>query len=97
ALHLDKSAEPACIVGWSTGGIAAIEAAANYPEKVCGLVLLSATARFCSDSGYSAGIAPAVLRAMIRGLKRNPEAVIGDFLLQALYPMRIPADELARR
>jgi pimeloyl-[acyl-carrier protein] methyl ester esterase len=97
ALHLDKSAEPACIVGWSTGGIAAIEAAANYPEKVCGLVLLSATARFCSDTGYSAGVAPAVLRAMIRGLKRNPEAVIADFLLQALYPLRIPADELARR
>jgi pimeloyl-[acyl-carrier protein] methyl ester esterase len=71
--------------------------AANYPEKVCGLVLLSATARFCSDTGYSAGVAPAVLRAMIRGLKRSPEAVIADFLLQALYPLRIPADELARR
>ena len=34
ALHLDKSAGPSCIVGWSTGGIAAIETAANYPEKV---------------------------------------------------------------
>lgn len=97
ALHLDKSPEPACIVGWSAGGIAAIEVAANYPEKVCGLVLLSATARFCSDTGYNAGVAPAVLRAMIRGLKKNPEAVIADFLLQALYPLRIPADELARR
>ena len=97
ALHLDKSAEPACIVGWSTGGIAAIEAAAKYPEKVCCLVLLSATARFCSDTGYSAGVAPAVLRAMIRGLKRSPEAIIADFLSQALYPVRIPADELARR
>jgi len=97
ALHLDKSAEPACIVGWSAGGIAAIEAAANYPEKVCGLVLLSATARFCSDADYSAGVDPAVLRAMIRGLKKNPEAVIADFILQALYPVRIPADELVRR
>jgi pimeloyl-[acyl-carrier protein] methyl ester esterase len=97
ALHLDKSGEPACIVGWSTGGIAAIEAAANYPEKVCGLVLLSATARFCSDADYSAGVDPAVLRAMIRGLKKNPEAVIADFILQALYPVRIPADELVRR
>ncbi|MGO9017350.1 MAG: alpha/beta fold hydrolase [Syntrophobacteraceae bacterium] len=97
AHHLDKAGEPACVVGWSTGGIAAIEAAANYPEKVCGLVLLSATARFCSDAGYSAGVAPAVLRAMIRSLARRPEAVIADFLEQALYPVRIPADELARR
>jgi len=97
ALHLDKAGEPACIVGWSIGGIAAIEAAASYPEKVCGLVLLSATARFCSDTGYSAGVDPAVLSAMIRRLRTSPEAVIADFLLQALYPMRIPADELARR
>ncbi len=97
ALHLDKSGEPACIVGWSTGGIAAIEAAANYPEKVCGLVLLSATARFCSDAEYTAGVEPAVLRAMIRGLKKSPEAVIADFLVQSLYPVRIPADELDRR
>jgi pimeloyl-[acyl-carrier protein] methyl ester esterase len=97
ALHLDKAGEPACIVGWSIGGIAAIEAAASYPEKVCGLVLLSATARFCSDTGYSAGVDPAVLNAMIRRLRKSPDAVIADFLLQALYPMRIPADELARR
>jgi pimeloyl-[acyl-carrier protein] methyl ester esterase len=97
ALHLDESTEPVCIVGWSTGGIAAIEAAANYPEKVCGLVLLSATARFCSDTGYRAGVAPSVLRAMIRKLKSCPEAVIADFLSQALYPVSIPAEELARR
>ncbi len=97
ALHLDKSGEPACIVGWSTGGIAAIEAAANYPEKVSGLVLLSTTARFCSDTGYSAGVDSVVLRAMIRRLQRSPEAVIADFFLPALYPVRIPADELARR
>ena len=31
--HLDESGEPACIVGWSTGGIVAIEAAANNPRK----------------------------------------------------------------
>ncbi len=51
--HLDKSGEPACIVGWSTGGIAAIDAAAGKPEKVAGLVLLSATARFCSESNVA--------------------------------------------
>ncbi len=115
SLHLDKSGEPACIVGWSTGGIAAIEAAANYREKVAGLVLLSATARFCSannfsipqsallqkpplfEEEYTAGVDEAVLRVMIRGLKRSPEKVISDFLSQALYPLRITADELARR
>ncbi len=97
AQHLDKAGESACIVGWSTGGIAAIEAAANYPEKVCGLVLLSSTARFCSDTGYTAGVAPAVLHVMIRRLVTKPEVVIADFLVQALSPLHITADELARR
>ena len=50
--HLDKLGEPACLVGWSTGGVVAIETAARYPEKVACLVLLSATARFCSAEGY---------------------------------------------
>ncbi|SPF32689.1 putative Carboxylesterase [Syntrophobacter sp. SbD1] len=94
ALHLDT---PAFIVGWSTGAVAALEAAANYPGKVAGLVLLSATARFCSNNEYAAGVRPAVLRAMIRGLSKDPEAVIADFLSEAFYPMNIPEDELARR
>ena len=97
AQHLDKAGEPACIVGWSTGGIAAIEAAANYPEKICGLVLLSSTARFCSDAEYTAGVAPAVLHVMIRRLATKPEVVIADFLVQALSPVHITADELALR
>ncbi len=95
--RLDESGGPACIVGWSTGGIAAIEAAANNPEKVAGLVLLSATARFCSSKTYTSGVDPAVLRAMIRKLKKSPEALIADFLTLAVLPMTVPADELARR
>jgi pimeloyl-ACP methyl ester carboxylesterase len=117
--QLDKCGEPACIVGWSTGGIAAIEAAANYPEKIAALVLLSATARFCAETKpsarrgrvglrtappiqrlhqeYTAGVEQAVLKAMIRGLAKNPEAVIADFFSLALYPMTVPAEELARR
>ena len=97
ALHHHKSGEHICIVGWSTGAVAALQAAADYPEKVAGLVLLSATARFCSGKEYTAGADPAALRAMIRGLKRSPEAVVAQFLSQALYPVRVPANELAWR
>ena len=103
--RLESFDEPSCVVGWSTGGMVAIEAAAHRPQKVAGLVLLSATARFCAEvpakdgfSGqYRAGIEPGALRAMIRKLKRSPEEVIADFLLQAVFPMTIPADELVSR
>ena len=39
-----------------------------------------------SAEEYTAGVDPAVLRAMIRRLKRSPEAVIADFLSQAVFP-----------
>ena len=48
--HLEEIDEPSCIIGWSTGGIAAIEAAARCPRKVAGLVLLGTTARFCAET-----------------------------------------------
>lgn len=102
--YLEKFDEPSCIIGWSTGGIIAIEAAANCIQKVAGLVLLSSTARFCAagpvegDRGeaYSAGVEPAALRAMIRKLKRNPEETVAEFLSQAVFPMTLSADELVR-
>ena len=95
--HLDTSDEPGCLVGWSTGGVAAIETALRRPEKVACLVLLSATARFCSKDDYTSGVKPSVLRAMIRGLRKNPEAVVSDFLTGALFPVHIQTDDLARR
>jgi pimeloyl-[acyl-carrier protein] methyl ester esterase len=96
---------PACIIGWSTGGIVAIEAAASCPQRVAGLVLLSSTARFCAagtaegpcSQAYTAGVEPAALRAMIRKLKRNPEEAVAEFLLQAVFPMTVAADELVCR
>lgn len=101
--RLEALDTPACVIGWSTGGIVAIEAAAHSPHRVAGLVLLSATARFCSvpsserDNGYTSGVDPVTLKAMIRKLKREPEDVLADFISTAAAPMTIPAPELAAR
>lgn len=94
---LDTWGEPACIIGWSTGGVAALETAAHYPDKVAGLVLLGTTAKFCSDDGYSAGVKPAALRAMIRGLGKKPGGVLSEFLSRALHPLSVEEDVLAAR
>ena len=48
--RLEEFDEPSCLIGWSTGGIVAIEAAACSPQKAAGLVLLGATARFCAEA-----------------------------------------------
>ncbi len=95
--RLDKWGEPACLIGWSAGGVAAIETALRYPEKCAGLVLLGTTARFCSQKEYGCGVRPAILRAMIGGLQKDPRAVLTDFISRALYPLEATGDLLAQR
>ncbi len=97
ANHLDRWDKPACLLGWSTGGVAALETAARYPDKVAGLVLLGTTAKFCSEGEYSAGVRPAALRAMILGLGKNPEGVLSEFLSRALHPLETEEGVLAAR
>jgi pimeloyl-[acyl-carrier protein] methyl ester esterase len=101
---LRECKEPVCIIGWSTGGTIAIEAAANCPKNIVGLVLLSSTARFCAaapDEGpwteaYNAGVEPVALRAMIRKLKRNPRETVREFLSNAAFPAAVAEEELTR-
>lgn len=88
---------PVCIIGWSTGGMAALEAASICREKVGALVLLSSTARFCSEAGYDSGTPQTAVRAMSRGMRRDPEAVLRDFFLRACLPEGIPGEELERK
>ncbi len=95
--HVSGETGPVCIIGWSTGAMVAVETAAAVPEKVSGLVLLSATARFCSSDDYAPGAAPASLRAMRRRMKKDPRSVLDAFLEQASHPFDFPAGERAAR
>lgn len=71
------------IVGWSMGGMLAME---WLPERCKGLVLLASTARFCATEGYACGVAEKALRRMIVQLKRNPEAVLTEFSRNVAFP-----------
>ncbi len=82
---LDASQGAVVLVGWSLGAMLAIEAAAAFPEKIAALVLISGTARFCAAPEHQ-GVAPAVLRAMKVGFKRNPQSVLRAFYAQCAAP-----------
>jgi pimeloyl-[acyl-carrier protein] methyl ester esterase len=95
--RIGESGGRAFVVGWSAGGMAALEAAARFPEEVAGVALLGSTARFCSGEGYPHGAPAGALRAMRRALVRNPGAVLDDFFRRASHPGEISEEALARK
>jgi len=64
--------EPAVIAGNSLGGFAALYAAASFPERVAGCVLLNAAGRFSSPDDDA--IAAAVLKVPVRWECRERES-----------------------
>ena len=70
---------PSNLIGWSLGGMIALELAATQPECVRALVLLNSTSRFCSDAGYPAGIEPSQLKTLIAGFPLRPAYALTRF------------------
>ena len=79
AARLAGKPSGATLVGWSMGGMVALETAIHFPALVRQLILISTSAKFCSAPDYSHGVRPSVLRAMIQGLKRDPRETLERF------------------
>lgn len=71
------------IVGWSMGGILAMEL---MPEECQGLALISSTARFCATDGYNCGVPEKILKRMIMQLKQDPDTVLAEFYKNSSHP-----------
>lgn len=71
-------------LGWSLGGLVALQAAINYPEQVNKLVLIAATPRFVAAPDWPATIAPEALTRLINAFKENPAAALKRFVLLQL-------------
>ncbi len=85
---LEGYEKPPVAVGWSMGGMIALEAAALRPELMSALVLMGAGARFCAGPGFPGGATEASVRAMARHLKRNRELTLRRFFEQVAAPER---------
>ncbi|MBI9019857.1 MAG: alpha/beta fold hydrolase [Verrucomicrobia bacterium] len=71
------------VIGWSMGGMLAIE---YLPARCKKLVLISSTARFCAAENYPCGVPEKVLRRMIVQLKRDPGTVLAEFYKNVSHP-----------
>ena len=86
---LTQAGSSANILGWSTGGVVALESAGRTPERVRRLILLSTTPKFCADESFPHGTPLPNLRAMQKGIRRAPEQTMMQFLVQAGTPLRM--------
>jgi len=76
---------PGIIVGWSLGGILAMQLALKYSEKVKGLVLVSTTPSFCNRrDDWNHGCDQATFNAFESGIKENSAKTMGRFFMLML-------------
>lgn len=76
---------PRVLVGWSMGAMLALRHA-ETARPLDGLLLISATARFCSDRRTGAAPSPGALRAMRLKLRRDRERTLFDFYALSASP-----------
>lgn len=68
-------------LGWSLGGLVALQAAATRPSRVRGVVMLAANPRFVRSEDWPAGMDPSVFRGFASELGRDYRATIDRFLM----------------
>lgn len=85
------------VIGWSMGGIVALETARDYPGLLQRLVIISGTARFSAGNDELPGVSASVLRAMAMGLRRTPDNVLAAYYAKVHAPQNGSVAEVAAR
>lgn len=81
ARRIAERTPPALWLGWSLGGLVALEAALSRPAAVRGLIGLCASPRFTAAADWPQGMAAETFAAFARGLAGDPRATIDRFLI----------------
>ncbi|EIT87353.1 biotin biosynthesis protein BioH [Fictibacillus macauensis ZFHKF-1] len=88
AKAIEEIGQPLSIVGWSLGSIAAIRAAARFPQQVAKLLLIGSTARFTKGEQAPYGTELVAVKRMQRQLARNKEGTLASFYEAMFLPAK---------
>ena len=86
--------EPSIVIGWSMGGMIAIEAAAAAPDRIAALVLLATSPRFCQDVDYRFGFPTERVETLAQGLQQDIEGTLRTFLTWGAKPFETSDEAL---
>ncbi|MDT8410744.1 MAG: alpha/beta fold hydrolase [Wenzhouxiangellaceae bacterium] len=84
------------LLGWSLGGLLAMQAVLEWPEQFSGLILISASPSLTRRPHWPDGVEPALLKAMALELAGRPEMVFSRFLALETHGSAQAKDELRR-
>ncbi len=79
------------LVGWSLGGMLAIELLHRFPERIAGLALVAATPRFRKGEGWSCGCDDTLFSAFETAVNSDSSRQLNRF-----FAMMLHADGLSR-
>ncbi len=79
------------LLGWSLGGMLALELARQHPRHLAALVLVATTPKFLAGPDWEHGMRPEVLEEFTRGLEADYQRTVQDFLV-----LQTRGDERAR-
>ncbi len=92
------------LLGWSLGGMVAMELARRYPQQVKRLVLVGSTPQFFADDNWPVAMPATTLAEFSRALRANPDQTLRRFLAlqvrtscNAAQVLRKLQTQLARR
>ena len=81
----------AVVLGWSLGGLVALEAALRMPQRMRGLVLANTTPRFITAEDWPEAMPPEQLQEFAAGLGKDYKDTLQRFL-----SLQVRGDEAAR-
>ncbi|PJA33277.1 MAG: response regulator [Zetaproteobacteria bacterium CG_4_9_14_3_um_filter_53_7] len=83
--------EPCLLVGWSLGGMLAMQLAESYPERLAGLALVSTTPRFRKTEQWPHGSSDVVFDGFRQAVESGSPKTLGRF-----FTLMLHGDELER-
>jgi pimeloyl-[acyl-carrier protein] methyl ester esterase len=86
--------ERALWLGWSLGGLVALQAAAAMPSRLRGLVMVAASPRFVRTGDWPQGMENAVFRTFASELQRDYRGTLDRFLMLEAQGSEKMRDEL---
>lgn len=81
-------ADDTTLLGWSLGGMVAMELARRCPQQVKRLILVGGTPQFCADDSWPTAMPATTLAEFARGLQADPDKTLRRFLTLQVHSSR---------